>query len=210
MSEILIKNHILNKLPNLTGNLKICFKLIGEEVFEGVSCIVLANLSETPSTNFPKSFWEEVMKGFKVSGVYIPNQNNYLPTIYLFADVIYQGIPFPLNITPMPLLKMLKVLSHEVGHHLVEVGKLKVPINEDEENVVEAFANEIQSSVFKKTKYKFWHKCLIELGAWHLAFAQADYRLGNLKSAKDHAYTACLLNSKDEIAAELYWQIKTD
>jgi len=187
-------------------------RYIGLDEFEGISKIVLEESNSSYLQSIPENITELISQKYRVLGFYCPKTETDFPYIMLFVNEIYKGIPFPLTVTPILLIRITNVLAHELAHHLISEKGISSDetIETDEAEEVEAkkYAENLVKKFRRKFLYNFWNWCLVELSNWHVAIAQADFRSNRLETAGDHFYTAWQLNPQNSYAGEWYWLVR--
>jgi hypothetical protein len=183
-------------------------EIVGKVRFEGISAIRLLDFVDSgrEPTCIPPELAEPRSSGLSLSGCYFESDSEGR-LIELYLGEILRGIPSPLRLTPIPLIRLVQTLAHAVCQHHVSIRK-----TEYDEQLKENFANRYARLVTRRLKreypYKLWAYILKELASWHFAFALADFRQKDLLRAENGFYTAWLLDNENALAAENYWTVR--
>ena len=189
-------------------NLKSCLEFIGIEYFHDVEIFVVSK--EYLFENLVDAETKQLISdGFQVGGTYYTTSESNLNRIYLNFDALNSPIPKILSRTPLISFRIIKILSHELAHHLIATKK--EPFTEaiaevEEETVAEKFAEKIVSDYEQKRKN--WNWIYKDLASWYFNFGLADCKLNKFESAKKHLYLAFLMDSKNESISEWFWFAK--
>jgi hypothetical protein len=207
ITKVKIKNLCSRKIWGLEFYVKKIVEKIGYSKFRGIESIILLDEVSILTYDLPEDITKLISRQYRMLGYYLPGYLSRSPHIVLFIHEIYRGIPFPLYLMPIVVLKMTKALTHELGHHLITY-KQKIISDNKEEIIIGRYTRGILGQLIKNPQFRFWNWCLRELSSWHFAFAKADYKLNDLANAEKHFYTSWQLDPKNEEAAEWYWYIK--
>lgn len=208
-NQIEIVNENSRKILGAEFYVRKSIKIIGIDKFDSIKKIIL--IDNPNSEQYRKNISQNVLiphlKGYRVSGCYYSETSESAPYIELYISEIYRGIPFPLYLTPVMILIITQTLAHEVAHHLI--SKKKSSLDETrEELLAERYGNYITKKLKMTPYFKICNLILRELSNWHLALAQADYKLNNLERAESHFYSAWQLNPQNQTASEWFWYVR--
>jgi hypothetical protein len=183
----------------------VCTRLLGVRKFEGIHEIALVDdLVLGPSSNVHYRY--ENTRGNRTLGFYFFENHAHPPRIEISAQAIYQGIPFPFRLTPIMILRLGRVLAHELVHHRIRCDKIQVE-DLQEEKLADKFAQYFETKLCHHFWYRFWRWLLRDIARWHFAFGAADHRLGNFERAEQNYYTAWALDHRHLDAAKWFWTL---
>ncbi len=210
-SNIKIINNCSKQYLFLEYIVKRSIKFIGQNNFDGLSCIVLEDANSLSIENLPDNIATLISQETRVFGYYSLKTESETPFIKLFVHEIYRGLPFPFYLTPIITLRMLVSLAHEISHHLIAENKLKFSGNDvDEEIEAWNYSKKVLQNLKNRNRFIFWHWCLREISSWYLAMGRADYSLKNLERAASNFHIAAQFDLDNVEANRNYWLVKKE
>ena len=210
MSEkIRIVNGCSRRCASLEFYVKQSIKLIGIDRFSGISEITL---KDDPHAAFrddalPNNLRHPLTDGFRAAAYYYYKTKNDPARIEVYAKEVYRGIPFPLYVTPILQLRIARTLAHELAHHLL-TRKRKAYPDAKEEKISNRYASRVIRNMTGAGWLRIWQVLSNELSEWHLSFALADAKLGEIETAENGFYTAWQFNPDSTGAAEGFWDAR--
>lgn len=144
-------------------------------------------------------------------GWYASPATNAPAFVMLYVQPIYRGMPRALWWSPLPTLRIIRTLAHEVAHHLKVSRGFILHEGEndiDEEALADRYAESVLERVTKKWPYKLGQLCLRELASWHYTYGMLDWREKKYLSAMERFYKAWDLNPENKEAGYWYWRAK--
>ncbi len=204
-----------SKLPPLAiWHIKKSLQWIPPLDLVGIDHIRLVDEVTEINTGSPKKDKELHDEMSKPAGFYCKGENS--PAfIELIIKNLYYPIPFFANFSPLPTLRIAKILAHEVGHHLIRTRGYvflhdeKYPAYEKkpefEEEMADRYALEIVRKMKKKLTYKIGTYLMDSLSDYHYGVAMAAWNDKDYKSSAAHWEKSLILNSERQESLEWYW-----
>ena len=128
---------------------------------------------------------------------------------------LYFPIPYLAYCSPIPTLRIARIIAHEVGHHLVATrGYIFTPDEkypdykkktEYEEEMANRYAFRVIERMKEKRFYRIGASMTNFLSDWYYGTATAKWEVKNYKASADYWYKSFLLNSERQESVEWYW-----
>lgn len=182
-------------------------RLIGNAWFSGLSEIALLGEESSQELDAAGGFDYCNEKDLKISGFYFFETDCKLPWIGIYVREVYNGVPFPLSLTPVITLLLGRTLAHEAAHHRLRQKQKIYSDPRKEEALANAFAKHFETKLCSNLWFRFWRWILHDISRWHFAFGCASYRSADFQKAEKSFYKAWLLDPRNSDAAVWFWQI---
>jgi len=190
----------------------ISLRLLGESWFHGLSRVIVGRTHED-ATGFKSDILgcsPDDAGIFSWKGFYYFATDDEPPQIEIYLDEIYAGIPFFLRPTPLMILRITRVLSHEAAHHQLRIrGHLAGLDSDGEETLANRFARFVEVRICRSRFFRFWRWILRDLSGWYFARGCADMRWNKLDDAEKNFYRAWEIDGRNQEAADWFWTIRS-
>lgn len=208
-----IVNRCANPPRGLERQLRRSLRWIDEADLRGLAVLALQDEMTGVTANAPA--WakeaEAMSERVRVGGWYSPATADVPAYIMLYVQTIYRTIPSWLRWSPVPTLRIVRTLAHEVAHHLIATrGYVNQPgeETEDEESLADGYADKTLKRMVKRWPYRLGQWYFKERASWHYIFGSLDWRQQKYEAAANRFLDAWNLDPSHKSAAYWYWRAR--
>lgn len=209
MGSVEIKNDCKNPPPGLLWHVRRALSWIDQDHLTDLGLIwLMDDVLDSDHSEYAKG----VRAGkYVLYGAYGPRKGDLPSYILLLTRYVYSGVPSVYWLTPVPTLRIIKTLAHEVAHHLQATRGYIFQPNEnpkDHELLAETYAAGVYKKMIKRWHYKLGQRLINSLAKTNYAFGTIEWQKQRYCAAAERWHKAWELNPELEDIADLYWQAK--
>lgn len=195
-------------------HLRRCLSWIPDGDLIGIEEIVLEDRLGPVTVASPD--WHHKIEGrnLAVGGQYFGRDGDESPSIVLYMDSAYRGIPKVYWLSPVMTLQLARTLTHEVGHHLIEERGYvfergeNIEGHEYQEELANRYSYSVRKRMLRRWHYRVASWLTQDLAGWHYAIGIADWRKGRYEQAATRWEITFCLDPNREDADFWYHQAK--
>lgn len=204
-----ITNDCRKPPPRLLWHVRRALSWINQDHLKGLGFIWL--MDHIPETTEDENAKRALAGELLLYGAYGPQKGRLPSYVLLLTQYVYLGIPAFYSVTPVPTLRIVKTLAHEVAHHLIATrGYVFQPGEDlsDQESLANRYAAGVLQDMMKRWHYKLGRWLINDLAETNYAFGAIEWQKQRYCAAADRWHKAWALNPELEDIADLYWQAK--
>jgi len=198
----------------LFWHLRSCLSWIPDGDLFGIEEIVLEDRLGAATHTSPD--WRHAIEGrnLAVGGQYFHRYRDEPPSIVLYMDSAYRGIPKIYWLSPVMTLQLAHTLAHEVGHHLIEERGYvfergeKIEWREYREELANRYSFSVRQRMLRRWHYRVASWLTRDLAGWHYAIGIADWNEGRYEQAATRWEIAFCLDPNRQDADYWYHEAK--
>ena len=204
-----IKNDCRKPPLGLLWHVRQALSWIDQDHLRGLGYIWL--MDYIPETTEDENAKRALTGELLLYGAYGPQKGSLPSYVLLLTQYTYFGIPAIYSLTPVPTLRIVKTLAHEVAHHLIATRGYVSYSGEDigdQESLANRYAEGVLQRMMKRWYYRLGQRLINDLAETNYAFGAIEWEKQRYCAAAERWYKAWELNPELEDIADLYWQAK--